>query len=375
MINNKKLQEFYERVQEKSKRYIGYPSAVDFDYSELYPFLQYSLNNVGDPTLPSSSDMNSHSFERDVLLFFAHLFKAPEKNWWGYITNGGSEGNMYALYLARELYPEGMVYYSEATHYSIQKNISLLNMHSIVIRTNSRGEMDYDDLKETLQMHRHQPAIILANIGTTMTEAKDNINQIQAILKRYAIKNSYIHCDAALAGTYLSLLGESQFDFSHGCDSIAISGHKFIGCPIPSGVILVKKHYRDRIGKSIPYIGTLDTTISGSRNAITPLFLWYAIQKFGREGLLKRAEQSIEHAQFLTDALQQIGVDAWRNDHAITVVFPRPSQKICSKWSLATDGDIAHVICMPGVTKEMLQNFITDMKKEAHAIEKELSND
>ncbi|HRB80526.1 MAG TPA: hypothetical protein PKY86_09970, partial [Niabella sp.] len=158
MTNFDKLNSFYQKVSEKSKTYIGYPTAVDFDYSELYPFLQFALNNIGDPTLPSSSEFNTHSFELEVLSFFAELFKAPANNCWGYVTNGGSEGNLYALYLARELYPNGMVYYSEATHYSVQKNISLLNMQSIAIRTNEKGEMDYEDLKDTIQWHRHQPA-------------------------------------------------------------------------------------------------------------------------------------------------------------------------------------------------------------------------
>lgn len=266
------------------------------------------------------------------------------------------------MYLARELYPNGMVYYSEATHYSVQKNISLLNMQSIAIRTNEKGEMDYEDLKDTIQWHRHQPAIILANIGTTMTEAKDDISKIQAILKRFAIRNSYIHCDAALAGTYLALLGSANFDFNHGCDSIAISGHKFIGSPIPCGVILVKKHYKDRVGKAIPYIGTLDTTISGSRNAIAPLFLWYAIQKFGKEGLIKRAEDCLANALFLTKELNNLGLTVWRNQDALTVVMPKPSPSICSKWSLATEQDIAHVICMPGITREILKLFIVDIK-------------
>jgi len=364
MNNHKKLQDFFHAIQRKSETYIGYPCASDFDYSELYPFLQYPLNNVGDPFLPSSSDLDSHDFEREVLSFFARLFKAPPHNWWGYVTNGGSEGNLYALYLARELYPDGMVYYSEATHYSAQKNISLLNMQSIVIRANEKGEMDYEDLKETLQWHRHRPAIIFANIGTTMTEARDNIAEIKKALKKYAIKNTYIHCDAALAGTYLSLSGVSDFDFEGGCDSIAISGHKFIGSPIPCGVILVKKQYRDRIGRSIPYIGTLDTTISGSRNAIAPLFLWYAIKTYGRKGLLKRAEESFEKASFLVEELNKMGIPAWRNNNALTVVFPRPSLKICARWRLATSDGIAHVICMPGIEYAMLERFLKEMREE-----------
>lgn len=358
------LKFFTEKIEEGSKTCIGYPASVDYDYTELYPLLKFTMNNVGDPMFESSYTMHSKNFERDVISFFGELFNAPPENRWGYVTNGGSEGNLYALYLARELYPNGMVYYSEATHYSVQKNIHLLNMSSIVIRADGAGEMDYEDLAETMQQHRHKPVIVLANIGTTMTEAKDDVGSIKAILKQYAIKNSYIHCDAALAGTYLALMGEQgTFDFIQGADSIAISGHKFIGSPIPCGVVIVKKSYKDRVGKAIPYIGNLDTTISGSRNAITPVFLWYALNKIGSEGLKIRAMAAMELAAFLTEELQKIGIPAWRNKRALTVVFPRPSEKICKKWQLATEGDIAHVICMPGVGKEKLELFLYDMKK------------
>lgn len=356
------LTNFLHKIQSRSQNFIGYPSATDYNYKELYPFLDYCLNNVGDPYV-ESNDMHAKAFEREVVEFFSELFNAPPDNHWGYVTNGGSEGNLYGLYLARELYPNGMVYYAESTHYSVQKNIHLLNMESIVIRSQPNGEMDYNDLEATLQMNRHRPVIILANIGTTMTEAKDAVSTIKACLNKYAIKSSYIHSDAALAGVYLSLLDYNDFDFAHGADSIAISGHKFLGSPITCGVVLVKKSYKDRIGKSIPYIGTLDTTITGSRSGINALILWYAIKKLGKEGLLKRAKDCIENANYLRDQLNKLNIKAWSNPHSFTVVFPKPSSEICKKWQLATDAEIAHVICMPGITKEKLDEFILDIQQ------------
>lgn len=356
------LKEFLTKIKERSKTFIGYPAAVDFDYSVLFPVLQFNLNNVGDPLVDSHCDMHTKYFEREVLSFFAALFHAPQKNWWGYVTNGGSEGNLYALYLARELYPDAMVYYSEATHYSVQKNIHLLGMSGIVIRCKESGEMDYDDLKETIQLYRHKPAIILANIGTTMTEAKDDVSTIKNILKTFAIKDHYIHCDAALAGTYLALLEKGSFDFRFGADSIAISGHKFIGSPIPCGVVLVKKSIKDRIGRSVSYIGTIDTTITGSRNAITPLFLWYTISKLGKAGLLKRAEACMDIAEYAVNQVQKLGISAWRNQDALTVLFPEPSQKVCHKWQLASENGLSHLICMPGVTRQHIDAFVDDYK-------------
>ena len=368
--DRQRLSDYMEKAFACSKYFIGYPIATDFDYSELYPLLKLPLNNVGDPFIESTYNLNSRSLELEVLRFFADLFKAPADNWWGYVTNGGSEGNLYALYLARELYPDGIVYYSEATHYSVQKNIQLLNLRSIVIRTNELGEMDYRDLAQMIQLNREKPVIILANIGTTMTEAKDNLSTIRKVLRKYAIKNHYIHCDAALAGTYSALLDlEPGFDFSHGADSIAISGHKFIGSPLPCGLALVKKNYKDRIGKAIPYIGTLDTTISGSRNGHSPLFLWYAIRKLGKEGLRARAIECLSLAEYTVSKLQAIGVDAWRNPSAITVVFPAPPVALRQKWQIATENGLSHIICMPGLKKQLIDEFIEDLVEQPVIIE------
>ena len=357
------LEKYIAAVKDRGAHMIGYPIAQDFDYSELYPLLGYALNNLGDPLIESTYDLNSRSLEREVVQFFCDLFKAPKDNSWGYVTNGGSEGNLYSLYVAREVYSTGIVYYSEHTHYSVQKNISLLNMPSIMIRSQDNGEIDYDDLKDALHMHRDRPAIIVANIGTTMTEAKDDITKIKEVLKISAMRNYYIHCDAALAGTYLALLEKTPgFDFSFGADSIAISGHKFIGSPIPCGVVLVKKNYKDRIGKAIPYIGTMDTTITGSRNGHSPLFLWYAIKKLGKAGLKKRAIASLELAEYTTNELRKLGVDAWRNENSITVVFPQIPEALCVKWQMASDAGRTHIICMPGITKAMIDEFLGDLK-------------
>lgn len=236
-------------------------------------------------------------------------------------------------------------------------------MPSILIRSQENGEIDYDDLADALHMHRERPAIIVANIGTTMTEAKDDIGKIKQVFKKSAIRNYYIHCDAALAGIYLSLLElGNNFDFSAGADSIAISGHKFIGSPIPCGVVMVKKNYKDRIGKAIPYIGTIDTTITGSRNGHSPLFLWYAIKTLGKEGLKKRALESLKLAEYTTSKLKEIGVLGWRNENSITVVFPKPSNETCIKWQIASEGNFAHIICMPGVTRDQIDECLVDIK-------------
>ncbi len=358
------LDQFYEQMEHAASKEIGYPVAFDFDYSALAPFLSFSLNNAGDPFMPMTYLLNSHEFEREVVSFYAQLTRAPTDQWWGYITNGSTEGNLYGLYLARELLPEGIVYFSQDSHYSVGKNLHFLNMRHIMIRSTPNGEIDYDDLRETLRIRRDAPPIIFANVGTTMKEARDDIGRIRSILDDLAIESRYIHCDAALSGGYAAFLEPPPaWDFADGADSIAISGHKFLGSPIPCGIVLARQAHVDRIGHSVAYIGSIDTTISGSRNGFTPLILWYAIRSLGLEGMRDRAKKSLAMAAYAEKMFKQAGIEAWRNPQALTVVFPEPPGEVREKWQLASANGYSHVICMPHVRREQIDELISDIRQ------------
>ncbi len=356
------LDQFLETIRRRAADELGYPVAFDLDFSALMPFLTVSLNNAGDPFMPMTYLLNSHNFEREVISFFAELTRAAEGQWWGYVTNGSTEGNLYGLYLARELYPDGMVYFSQDCHYSVSKNLHFLNMRHIMIRSQENGEIDYDDLRETLRIRRDVPPIIFANVGTTMKEARDDIGRIQSILDDMAITNSYIHSDAALCGGYAAYLEpRPSWDFEDGADSIAISGHKFFGTPIPCGIVLAKRAHVERIGHSVAYIGSMDTTISGSRNGLTPLLLWYAIRSLGHEGMKKRIYRALDTAAYTEERLKKAGIMAWRNPNALTVVFPQPSRSVCEKWQLASSNGSSHIICMPHITREKIDEVLQDI--------------
>ena len=358
-----RLTDYLGSLEDVVRHELGYPVAFDIDYQELLPFLNYSLNNVGDPFLSTAHyRIHSREFEREVVAFFAGLTHAPADNWWGYVTNGGTEGNLYGMYLARELFPDGIVYYSQDSHYSVGKNLHFLNMRNIMIRTQPNGEMDYDDLRETVKIRRDATPIIFANIGTTMKEGRDDISVIQDILDDMAIGRRYIHSDAALCGGYAAFLDPvPAWDFSHGADSIAISGHKWLASPIPCGIVLAKREHVNRIGHSVAYIGTRDTTISGSRNGFTPLVLWYAIRSLGVQGMKARLKYSLDLANWAQQRFSECGIEASRNPNALTLVFPQPDKAICAKWQLASAGGISHVMCMPHMTHDQFEALLQDI--------------
>jgi histidine decarboxylase len=363
-----RLDSLYERFKALQRHSIGYPTNELFSYHDLDRFLDFSLNNVGDPYAGSNYAQNTHDFEREVVDEFASLTGAPEGSYWGYVTNGGTEGNMYGLYLARELLPEGVVYFSEDTHYSVAKILRLQHTRNIMIRSQENGEMDYEDLLESVRLHRDAPPIIFANIGTTMKGAADNLGIIRGLLEDLALPNYYIHADAALSGMILPFVDDAQpWSFAGGADSIAISGHKMLGSPIPCGVALAKKRHVERIARSVEYVGVLDTTISGSRNAFTPLVLWTALRKLGRDGFRAVVQECLKVAQYAVERLRDAGVDAWRNPHSLTVVFPRPPASLFQKWVIAPHKKIGHIITMPHVTRDIIDEFVADYAAALHS--------
>lgn len=348
-------------IHAATRQQVGYPVNQDFDYSVLVPFLEYSINNVGDPFHPSNFWGNTHKIEREVISIFSRLMRLEPDDAWGYVTSGGTEGNMYGLYLARELYPNGMFYFSEETHYSVLKNVRVLNARHIMIRRQENGEIDYEDLEAMIRVNRDLPAVIMANVGTTMRGAVDDIGRIRDILREQAVTSHYIHADAALSGMILPFVSDPQpYGFDAGVDSISISGHKLIGAPLPCGVVLTKRPYVERVGRAIEYVGVEDTTLSGSRNALAPLMIWYAFARHGHEGFRAIVARMLDTAEYAVGQFNERGIPAWRHRNSVTVVFPRPREEVFRKWQMAPEGEIAHIITMPHVTREMIDELVDD---------------
>jgi histidine decarboxylase len=213
---------------------IGFPAAADFDPSPLIPFLRLMLNNLGDPTVDGDYPHHTKAQERDVVGVIADLLRAPSDDRWGYVTSGASEGTEQALLLARSMYPDAVVYHSVAAHHCVPHAVARLAMPAVTVRAKEHGEVDYDDLTAQIERHRDRPIVLVANIGTAMSEAVDDVRRLTDILDQLAVTRRWVHADAALSGIPLALLDPGDrpgFDFLVGADSVIVSGHKFLGAP------------------------------------------------------------------------------------------------------------------------------------------------
>ena len=111
IADQNKLDAFWSYCVKNRYFNIGYPESADFDYTMLERFLRFSINNCGDWGEYCNYLLNSFDFEKEVMEYFSGIFKIPFAESWGYVTNGGTESNMFGCYLGRELFPEGTLYY------------------------------------------------------------------------------------------------------------------------------------------------------------------------------------------------------------------------------------------------------------------------
>ncbi|XP_027364700.1 serine decarboxylase 1-like [Abrus precatorius] len=354
-------------LNQNKLHFLGYPTNLDFDYDALKPLLHFHLNNAGDPFIRSSFSLNSTEFEVCVLDWFANLWKINRDEYWGYVTTGGTEGNLHGILLGREKFSDGILYTSQDSHYSIFKIARMYKMQCVKVGTLVSGEIDYTDLKSQLA-HKDKPAIINLNIGTTMKGAIDDIDHVLQTLDESGFHRDrfYIHCDGALFGIMLPFIkGAPKITFKKPIGSITISGHKFLGCPIPCGVMITRLEHINALSRHVEYIASRDATITGSRSGHASIFLWYALQERGLIGLKKQVEECLLNARYFYDQLRKRGIGAMLNEFSNTVVFERPlDEEFTRKWNLACKGNIAHVVVMQHVTVETIDSFVVEFTRK-----------
>lgn len=359
------LQAYDQLMQGKSSAHLGYPYNLMYDHAELYEFMKYSINNLGDPYVTSNYGVHSRQFECAVIDFFANLWKMDEGSYWGYVTTSGTEGNLHGILLARECHPDAVLYTSQETHYSIFKAARYYRMDCESIPTLPVGEIDYDLLGEAIHRNRDRDVIINVNIGTTVKGAVDNLDRILKILKDLNIPRErfHIHCDGALFALMMPFVDNApEITFQKPIDSIAVSGHKMLGCPMPCGIALCRKEHVKKVEQHIDYLNSVDTTIMGSRNGQAALYMWYSLRKKGIDGIKRDVVHCMETARYLRDKLTDAGFTCRVNDLSSTVVLERPlDDDIIKRWQLACEEDIAHVVVMPNVTRQKIDRFVQDL--------------
>jgi glutamate/tyrosine decarboxylase-like PLP-dependent enzyme len=374
LIRSKILQ-FSNRINDLSTYQLGYPLTPNLaddgiDLGLIDPIRESLLNNVGDPSMPAIFSMNSHQFELGVLEYFADVWGLPHGEAWGYVTNSSTDAIIQAMFTARENFGStGIVYASESCHYSVRKAATLLGLKMKIIRCDPFGRMDLHALETTID--RTRPVFMVATIGTTMTGAIDDVDGILDIIRD--APSSYVHVDAAFTGAYLPFLEgcEQVVRFRDGISSISTSGHKFIGATSPCGIFVVRQELMDVFDEDVSYIHTKDKTITCSRDGHMAIELWSILSQLGEHGMKKRARDATETAAWFMDRLLEKKYTSYLLHGSTTIVIRRPKDHIVKKYQLAVHGDHAHIVVMPGTSREILMSLLTDIAAQTPIVRSE----
>ena len=384
------LQVVRTRLARVRRRQIGFPVATDIDFGPVAWVHEGFVNNLGNPQSDSGRwPVHTKDVERAVITAFAELFGGHTDTRrsgtsWGYVTAGGSsEAVLHGMWLGRRRFPDARVYHSAAAHFSTATAAELLGLPVSVVGVDDADEILYDQLARALAAHREQPALVVCTVGTTMTEAVDDVASVHEVLDEAGTARRYVVVDAALSGPGLAATGDPTAHLlaEHGhypsrgrvdADTVCVSGHKSLGTPHVCAVALTRREHLANIGRAVDYLNDTAVTVSGSRPGQTPIELWHAWHTLGGvTGLARRAHAARELAEHTVNQLAGLGWAAWRHPHAWTVVLQAPSEALCRRWALPQSGGRAHLICMPGITRDDIDAFCAELAAEINSPFKE----
>ena len=362
----KNASEFYDRVNTSAKRMFGFPAyhapiSLATQYLLLLHYTAPLSNNCGDVDERGNYAMDSKEVEKLIVKIFAEKFGMGD-GFWGYITSGGSESNSCGIDLAFAQNPSGILYYSKAAHYSIQKHGRYYTCEEIPVLYGDK--MDLNALFSRI-LHNYQKKGAAANLmlthGTTQYGECDDVDAIVAFLKKNNIPY-YIHLDAALYGG----IPNNQTDApiftdgkARGINSISVSLHKYLGFPAVKSVFVATQKPN---GQKISYIGQHDTTISGSRSVSG-----YALYNHILEQYTNPAPDAYsKNIKLFERLLTEKGIAFYRAPQANIFVVEAPSEHTCQKFQLScfsvtedgTEHKKAHIIVFPSHEEEHIRRLV-----------------
>jgi len=194
--------------------------------------------------------------EEEMGKTFAELLRMPMDSYDYMFCPGGSYANLYGIIGARQhqfpdikkigtaSYAPMTIFTSDISHYSIEKGaimggIGIENVCKVL--TNKIGQMCPKALEEAIIKNKEEGKLALmvnSTVATTVIGAVDNVDEIDAICKKYGI---WHHVDACL-GFGKTLLDEfhEQFPNFKNIDSIACDPHKCFPVPLQCSVFMTR---------------------------------------------------------------------------------------------------------------------------------------
>lgn len=383
----------------KHKTSLGIPASkldgkVFYDQAAFLkdaPFLQAIVqnpNHIGCHTLGESEHYfaGTQAIEREVIQMLCEdIFGAEADSYDGYIASGGTEANIQAVWMYRNLYinehaaslDDILLIASSDTHYSVSKAADLLQIRhrSIPVDRDSRS-VDLAALDRIIAEEKangKKYIIVIANVGTTMFGSIDDPDDYAALLNKHAM-GFKIHMDGAFGGFIYPLVdGDHNVGFKNpNVSSITLDAHKMLQAPYGTGVFLTRKGLINNVyTKEAQYVNGMDITLCGSRSGANAIAVWMILKTYGPYGWLEKLNTLLYRTDRCCHHLDLCGVRYYRHPkmNIITINAEDMPTSLAEEFGLVPDthegvANWYKIVVMDHVEIEMLKAF-TD-KLEAY---------
>lgn len=380
---------------------LGYPASkldgkvfYDADFLKDAPVLQTFVanpNHIGCHTLGDSESAfkGTHELEKEVLNVLAvDVFKADVNSFDGYISPGGTEANVQAIWMFRNFFMykkeaevnEIAILASEDTHYSIPKAANLLQLDwlKIPVAFENRA-IDKNALEKiiiTAKTNGKKYFIVVSNMGTTMFGSVDNPDDYTNVLDKHDLQYK-LHIDGAYGGFVYPFSNENSIiNFSNPkISSITIDAHKMLQAPYGTGIFICRKGLIENVlTKEAQYVEGMDLTLCGSRSGANAVAVWMILFTYGRHKWFEKISVLQMRTQFLCNELDKLNITYFREQYMniVTIHAEYIPKELAEKYDLVPEthnheNKWYKIVLMNHVEVQHLTIFIDELKSMIYA--------
>lgn len=318
--------------------------------------------NLGNPGLCRGTE----DLDRDIRYAVGDLIHAPESVE-SFSVGGATEGNIVALWRARNKSGKRKVLIPESAHFSFKKAADLLDLKPEYIPLDENYTIDLSAVEEKLD---DDTAAVVSIAGTTELGLIDPIEEIADLIKNVN-DDIHLHVDAAFGGfviPFLRKLGYNVpgFDFEiEGVDTIALDPHKMGLSTTPLGLFYSRESFTQAIES--PYLTSVhQKTITGTRSSASIPAFWATIHSLGVSGYMRIVDRCMENTHFLIEKLEGLGLErivdpvmniaAFHHDDSSHVVDVMEERGWNISRTINPPG--LRFVIMPHVNKESIDVFV-----------------
>lgn len=309
--------------------------------------------NLGDPGL----FMGTASIEALLVERLGALLH--HKSAGGYATTGGTESNIQALRIAREIknLKNPNVVVPESAHFSFKKACEILSLELRSVPSDKNYQMDEEKIEECIDKNT---VCLVGVAGTTEYGVLDPISYLSEIALE---RDIFLHVDAAFGGLVLPFIDKKpDFDFKlPGVSSISVDPHKMGMSTIPAGCLLVRD---SSVFKSTevdtPYLTVKkECTLCGTRPGGSVAAAFAVLEYLGEEGMEEIVSRCMKNNNKLILGMKKLGYPVAAEPCVNVASF------LCEDtpkgWQVSrTRYGHLRTVCMPHITEDIIDEFLKD---------------